>query len=131
MQTTASKKIVTSKTLKYLMLKPQTRFKQPKATGTNSDGAYHPAFKTPSDTSKASPQGRLPSQLDQRANEPNKVDFYASQLISNETLLGLEETSQRPKNALSSHGRSSENRKPKAREPLYKSAIRPEDLNAE
>lgn len=40
--------------------------------------------------------------MELREKQPQKVDFYASQLISHEALLGLDETSQKSKNALNS-----------------------------
>ena len=62
MQTTSSRKIVTDKSRKYLMLKPKTRFKESRISATNSEGEFNPTFKTPSELSKASPHGRRKSQ---------------------------------------------------------------------
>ena len=73
------------------MVKPQSRFKQSRISGTNSDRGFNQTLKTPSELSKTSPHGKTQSQLDQNMNESNKVNFYKTNLISNETLLELED----------------------------------------
>ena len=109
------------------MVKPQSRFKQSRASGTNSEAEFKSTLKTPSEFSKASPHPRMRSQLDSaKNNEEQKVDFYASHLISNETLLGIEETTQQVK---SSQSLPKEIKKPKPRQPLYKSSLQHSDLN--
>ena len=68
-----------------------TSFLGGQLSGTNSDRGFNQTLKTPSELRETSPHGKTQSQLDQNMNESNKVNFYTNNLISNETLLGLED----------------------------------------